>query len=748
MDLGSARVPDSLLVAIDMHHALHIQEILLNIFGHCCSTSPHGPDRRLSTATLAALARACRAFKEPALDVLWSDLDDLTPLSRCIPEACCVGSVNGRGVRTQFVVAQLYSSTLQPYSCKARPAEAEWDILRSYTRRIWRIHIDYDSYDGWLDVDSLIATCSPPVADPLFPNLRSLHWIGKTMRPAVHVQAAVPSLTSLYLDFTEGDVPALKEFLDAVGAHCRNMRDYHLVIPRPHLFDNIICSHIRRQTHLWRFRCHGVSFDADTISHLSQISTLTSLSLTGIPRGPYWTFASDSVPVFSTLTRLGLGLHSLELVTALLSCTRPLAIEELDVEFSACPSKAAFKTYLTTLRQSCSPESLTTMKLCGTQQFMDGIFIESDNRLGLDDLGPSMAFVHLRHIHINLQWSVDLTDSDVLALASKWPHVRSLVINDRWGWRTTTGGITFRGLAQLLYTCRTLSELCIALHADSLAHLPQDVDTARGFLLSRSLVLNVADSPIRWADGAALVDVFVALGMSGCSFEAWCGVHMQLEERAGECQRVWNWVFGRVVGRYSGPIGGWGSVVVESEEDEDEDESSVMDDESFVADDESFIEEEEDSVEEEGWVEEEDLVEDEDLVENESSVGHEGLAKDEDSFEEKEGLEDDEGPVVDDESSVEEDEGSVEDEGPEVVDDEGSGEENEGPVDDDEGSVVGAEEEQEEGQGSVEDDEPVDEGASLEYDEGSVGYDEDSVGYDEGSVGYDEDSVEYDDEDY
>ncbi|KAF8552927.1 hypothetical protein OG21DRAFT_1415212, partial [Imleria badia] len=45
--------------------------------------------------TLTALARTCNAFKEPALDVLWFDLDDLTSLVRCLPEA----SLNSNGVR-------------------------------------------------------------------------------------------------------------------------------------------------------------------------------------------------------------------------------------------------------------------------------------------------------------------------------------------------------------------------------------------------------------------------------------------------------------------------------------------------------------------------------------------------------------------------------------------------------------------------------------------------------------------------
>ena len=57
-----------------MHHALEIQEILFNIFGHCYESA------------LPPLARTCRAFKEPALDTLWAELEDLFPLALCLPD--------------------------------------------------------------------------------------------------------------------------------------------------------------------------------------------------------------------------------------------------------------------------------------------------------------------------------------------------------------------------------------------------------------------------------------------------------------------------------------------------------------------------------------------------------------------------------------------------------------------------------------------------------------------------------------
>ncbi|KAG6379445.1 hypothetical protein JVT61DRAFT_11922 [Boletus reticuloceps] len=41
--------------------------------------------RKLGTRTLASLARTCRAFSAPALDLLWMRLDSLHPLIKALP---------------------------------------------------------------------------------------------------------------------------------------------------------------------------------------------------------------------------------------------------------------------------------------------------------------------------------------------------------------------------------------------------------------------------------------------------------------------------------------------------------------------------------------------------------------------------------------------------------------------------------------------------------------------------------------
>ncbi|KAG2049499.1 hypothetical protein BDR06DRAFT_1023865, partial [Suillus hirtellus] len=65
-----------------MHQALLIPEVLLEIFAHV-NTIPSiqtAPTQKL----LAALARTCKIFHEPAMDLLWTEIHGLEPLLGCV----------------------------------------------------------------------------------------------------------------------------------------------------------------------------------------------------------------------------------------------------------------------------------------------------------------------------------------------------------------------------------------------------------------------------------------------------------------------------------------------------------------------------------------------------------------------------------------------------------------------------------------------------------------------------------------
>jgi hypothetical protein len=49
-----------------------------------------------SRRTVAALARTCRTFQEPALDVLWRDIKGFEPLLSCLPEGVVIRTMEGQ----------------------------------------------------------------------------------------------------------------------------------------------------------------------------------------------------------------------------------------------------------------------------------------------------------------------------------------------------------------------------------------------------------------------------------------------------------------------------------------------------------------------------------------------------------------------------------------------------------------------------------------------------------------------------
>lgn len=68
-----------------MHRALTlVSEVLQEIFANLNQIPSYTDGRSLSHRYLAALARTCKTFYEPAMDLLWSDMDGLEPLLGCV----------------------------------------------------------------------------------------------------------------------------------------------------------------------------------------------------------------------------------------------------------------------------------------------------------------------------------------------------------------------------------------------------------------------------------------------------------------------------------------------------------------------------------------------------------------------------------------------------------------------------------------------------------------------------------------
>ncbi|KAJ7787076.1 hypothetical protein B0H14DRAFT_2955308, partial [Mycena olivaceomarginata] len=141
------------------HRALTIPEIHLEILAE-----PHheGSGTRRNLEDLAALARTCRDFENPALDILWREQNTLANTLKCLP-------------------SNLWEETLVPndgsYCLRLTSAAqgAEWDRPLAHARRVRRLILDeWSSPYAFPDRDLLEIISSSLPQEYLFPNLRSI----------------------------------------------------------------------------------------------------------------------------------------------------------------------------------------------------------------------------------------------------------------------------------------------------------------------------------------------------------------------------------------------------------------------------------------------------------------------------------------------------------------------------------------------------------------------------------------------
>lgn len=392
------------------------------------------------------------------------------------------------------------------YSFNRPLKQREWDTIRGYARRV-RSVLDFTRGLNW---DSVKTLFNPPTPGPMFPNLRILRWefIRETF-PLMH-HLAVSSLTSLEINFVFGDVPPFHSFPQSLGDLCPNVRRFRIRMRRPQVgSDETISGLVRRWTNLQVLYCPYVTLDIDSLSHLSGTPSLTNLSFALSTVVTDHITSSNSILIFSKLRDLEISSHSLEFISRLLSHIRLPTLESLTVYVDSCPSKSTLRSYLTAARKICACHSLVSLKLIQIRSPSATNNGLEQYQLTIDDIRPCMAFDHLRRIDINTASTVNLTDDDLFELASAWPHLEYLLINEESGWKTE-GGITPNGLLQLLQRLKSLHHFCLAIDTRGYIEIPPALGSSSlaGFTPRVPLSVNVADSIIQPESVDALAAFF------------------------------------------------------------------------------------------------------------------------------------------------------------------------------------------------------------------------------------------------
>ena len=297
-----------------MHHALYVEDILREIFSYLLPLPSRCP-LRSSRRVIVAVARSWRSFKEPALDILWEDLPDLTPLVRCLPGA---SSVNVIGVRSfRHLHGKMMTDLLQRYSFNRRLQQADWDIILSYTRRVRNLSFLHHSCG--LEEDCLEALSKPPSSTaPIFPKLRKVGIFNPREKIACFVRQLIgPGVTHLHLQ-----IVTHLETIDAFGEGRPNVESFTTRSGMGRSSD-VISSLMCHWPNLRHVSCSQIALSVAAFSHLSRLPNLDYLRFILRDEVVDWIQSRPSgasIQTFTTLRKLSLCSKSLGVFFIISAC--------------------------------------------------------------------------------------------------------------------------------------------------------------------------------------------------------------------------------------------------------------------------------------------------------------------------------------------------------------------------------------------------------------------------------------------
>ena len=399
-------------------------------------------------------------------------------------------------------------------------------------------------FNRGLDWESVKAFLNPPTTGPLFPNLRILRCI-YTENTLPLLRLPLPSLHYLFASFKNPYL--LLDSLESFPEIYPNIRrvSFHVVQPDV-AFSKLISNCICRWRNLQWVACREITLDADALIHLSH-TDITQLFFTLSTTLP----VSDSSLVFSNLHNLTVQSESLESISRLLYQARLPAIMDFGAFIHNCPVRSDLTSFLAGVPTSNASHTLETLQLKHSDHLF-GIGLRSEARpLMFEDLQPCMVFRNLRNVELDIAWNVGLTDFQVLTLASAWPKLEDLKINEQWGWgwNSRAGGITPGGLIQLLETCRSLRRICLRLDTQGYIAVPTgQVPASIGLMLPNLYSINALDSPIEAESVIAMATFFC--GIAACSqadftFFCWGEIPMTDFPNWQEYEKRWDHVYDR-----------------------------------------------------------------------------------------------------------------------------------------------------------------------------------------------------------
>ncbi|EMD31384.1 hypothetical protein CERSUDRAFT_127409 [Gelatoporia subvermispora B] len=397
-----------------LHPVFHNYDVLREIF-ELSLDLPYG--RR----TVAHTARSCKAFLHVALDVLWSDLDDIIPLTALLDANIVDDSV--AGVETQAVAP------------RATISDGDWYIFQCYARRVRKLSIQNDS----MSTSVLSAMLRRARGQPVLPGLVGLKWATESSCNTAFVRLLPPTLCWLHVDarFRHGGSPPL-DLLSAIYAQIPHVRTLTLSVNGPISLSGISLFRDLKSLTVMQPDCFDTTIDLGAVQAAAHLEDLQDFRI-DLPRiCPDTIQWSDTS--FQTLKKLKvvtLEQHWCNMITLLSAITSP-HLTSVNIAFGRtqesphCPLCGIYVS-LDVVKKRWT-DCLQEVRIMFFYLPRRGSVTGKHYVLSLRDLlEPLYALRKLRILEISLQHVMkaatpELEEADVWRMGNAWPNLESVKI--------------------------------------------------------------------------------------------------------------------------------------------------------------------------------------------------------------------------------------------------------------------------------------------------------------------------------
>ncbi|KAF7351887.1 hypothetical protein MVEN_01150400 [Mycena venus] len=429
-----------------MHPALAISEILYLIFSHF--------SHRDDSCVLSILARICKTFRDPALDLLWANQDGLVNLLLCMPQDVFdTPELNGERIRAAKRGTFRSTEGFDVQMCLARPlVESDWHRVSCYAPRVKSLVFTDEARQMVSEILPSLITCVPRF---LLPNLETLRW-GHSRRDLHYIRLFLgPKLTTLHASF-DPSITNLSLF-STLKHICPELMNISIHFwDESDAADHTFSAFITALSHVETLTTDCTITSKALVAHLP---TFRSLSLANLPR------IVTPLPTASQLRSVTLGPLYPYLANAFLNSSRFPEMEDICVTFNNNTLAKTISDFFLALAASCSPTSLALIRVDqGPNDFYDSGPNEMDPYvISANSLQILSHFRNLESFRLTTPTGLDADDDSVGDLARSWPHLRDLSLKAVYP--PTHQRTTLRCLDTLASHCPDLSQLTISLDA-------------------------------------------------------------------------------------------------------------------------------------------------------------------------------------------------------------------------------------------------------------------------------------------